>query len=144
MQHPDRDLIALGVRQPWAELILRGLKTIEIRSSVTKVRGPVYLYSSKKLAEISPAKDAISKFSLDEEKLDRGLLVGTVEIVGCRASKKKDAAASCVPGEYLKGKNSWLLENPVRLEKPLKVRFLPYGIWFYPFKRRRKNVRKKT
>lgn len=40
---------ALSIRQPYAELILRGLKTIEYRSRPTKVVGvPFLIYASKK------------------------------------------------------------------------------------------------
>ncbi|WP_160167073.1 ASCH domain-containing protein [Rhodopirellula baltica] len=37
-------LKALSVRQPWAELILRGHNTVEFRSQITKIRGRVYVY----------------------------------------------------------------------------------------------------
>ena len=43
MEHPNKELIALGVRQPWAELILRGIKTIEVRTLPTSIRGPVFI-----------------------------------------------------------------------------------------------------
>ena len=43
--------IALSVRQPWAELILRGDKTVEFRGRPTRRRGRVYLYASKLPAE---------------------------------------------------------------------------------------------
>lgn len=49
--HPDHELIALGVRQPWAELILRGVKTIEVRTVDTRQRGTIYLYASKKFTD---------------------------------------------------------------------------------------------
>ena len=37
---------ALSIRQPFAEMILRGKKKIEVRSFPTNVRGPMYLYAS--------------------------------------------------------------------------------------------------
>ncbi len=136
LTHPHRDLIALGVRQPWAELILRGIKTIEVRSSDTNVRGPIYVYSSKKLADIPAAARAIAAHQLDIDALPLGVLVGTVEIVGSQKCRAGDSAAACVPGELLKGRYGWKLANPRRLETVLKPRFLPYGVWFYPFHRR--------
>lgn len=134
--HPDKNLIALGIRQPWAELILRGIKTIEVRSSQTNVRGPIYVYSSKKLAGIPAATEAIDRYNLDVDSLPRGLLVGTVEIVDSAPCRASDATAACVPRSLLEGKTGWQLANPQRLEEPLPVRFLPYGVWFYPFRRR--------
>lgn len=134
--HPDPDLIALGVRQPWAELIVRGIKTIEVRSVGTNVRGPIYLYASKKLSEIPAAIEAGDKHGLDLNELPRGVLVGTVEIVACEKACSENAEAACVPRSYLRNGFAWHLTTPRRLEEPLPVRFLPYGIWFYPFKRR--------
>ena len=38
---------ALSIRQPYAEQILRGVKTIEYRSQPTKIRERVYVYASQ-------------------------------------------------------------------------------------------------
>lgn len=136
LKHPDRELIALGIRQPWAELILRGVKTIEVRSLPTRVRGPIYLYTSQKLADIPAARDALERHDLKADALTLGRIVGTVEIVDSRPCTVHDAGPSCVPAELLKGRNAWVLGNPQRLDEPLRPRFLPYGVWFYPFRRR--------
>src|SRR3954447_9720892 len=40
---------ALSIRQPWAELILRGVKTVEYRSRPTRVVGErFWIYAAKK------------------------------------------------------------------------------------------------
>ncbi|MDZ4686866.1 MAG: hypothetical protein SH850_17470, partial [Planctomycetaceae bacterium] len=44
--------------------------------------------------------------------------------------------ASCVPAELLANRYAWVFANPQQLPKPLPVRFLPFGVWFYPFKRK--------
>jgi len=136
VEHPDKELIALGVRQPWAELILRGIKTVEVRSLPTNVRGPIYLYASKKLAETPAAKAAAARHGVDPTALPCGLLVGTVEIAGCEPCQSSDAEAACLTPEIVAGKLGWRLQKPYRLPTPLKVRFLPYGVWFYPFRRK--------
>jgi hypothetical protein len=136
VEHPNRELIALGVRQPWAELILRGLKTIEVRTVPTSVRGPIYLYTSKVLATTPAAQSAIQRHSLDVDALPRGLLVGTVDIVACEPCRPADADRACLTPDIIAGKLAWQLANPQRLQAPLKVRFLPYGVWFYPFRRK--------
>ncbi|QDT55171.1 ASCH domain protein [Caulifigura coniformis] len=136
MEHPDKELIALGVRQPWAELILRGIKTIEVRSLPTNVRGPIYLYSSKKLAETPAAEAAAARHGIETIALPRGLLVGTIDIVGCESCRPSDAEAACLTPQIIAGKLGWRLEKPHRLATPLPVRFLPYGVWFYPFRRK--------
>lgn len=133
--HPDHDLIALGIRQPWAELILRGIKTIEVRTLPTKVRGPIYLYTGQHFADIPAAQEMVERHGLNAAALPRSLIVGTVDIIDCRPCTPDDAEAAGVPSSLLAGKQAWCLANPVRLE-PFQPRFLPYGVWFYPFKRR--------
>jgi hypothetical protein len=141
MTHPDRDMIALGIRQPWAELILRGIKTLEIRSQPTARRGTIYLYTSKKLADIPAARLAIDRHRLDVADVPRGLLVGTVDLIGSRPCTPAYADSACVPASLLENQHAWELGNPQRLSEPLAVRFLPYGVWFYPFKRKNSEKR---
>jgi hypothetical protein len=135
-RHPDPALIALGIQQPWAELILRGVKTIEVRSLATQIRGTIYLYTSKRTSTFDFAAQAIADNGLNLDALPKGLLVGTVDIVDSRPCTAKDAAAACVPSELLAHRQAWVLANPQRLAQPLAVRFLPYGVWFYPYRRR--------
>lgn len=136
MTRPDPDRLALGVQQPWAELILRGVKTIEVRSLPTQVRGTIYLYASRKVSALDAALTTATAQNIDVDALPKGLLVGTVEIIGSRPCTPADAAAACVPANVLAGRQAWVLANPQRLPKPLPVRFLPFGVWFYPFKRK--------
>lgn len=137
----DRSLPALGIRQPWVELILRGTKTTEVRVVPTKVRGTIYLYASRTPGAGEIVERAISQHGIEMSSLPRGVLVGTVELVDCRLCRAADAAAACVPVDVVQNRYGWVLENPQRLEAPLKPRFLPYGIWFYPFVRRNGAVR---
>jgi hypothetical protein len=136
-RHPDPELIALGIRQPWAELILRGVKTIEVRNTDTAIRGPIYVYSSKKVSDHPAAARVAKAHDLDIDTLPRGVLVGTVEIESTGPMTADDAAASCLSPDDLRntGRFGWRLASPER-PAPLAVRFLPYGIWFYPFRRR--------
>ncbi len=134
--HPDPDIPAVGIRQPWVELILRGTKTIELRKVNTRQRGRVYLYASKQPAKHPAAVAAAATHDLDIDQLPRGQVVGSVEIYDTRRVRKTDADSACVPHAMLDGQFAWQLRNPIRFDKPLDVRFLPYGIWFYPWKRR--------
>lgn len=133
---PDVERIALSIQQPWAELILRNIKSIEIRTVSTKIRGTVYLYSSRQFSSLHCAREAICVYNLDEETMPRGCLVGMVDILDCRPSRPEDAPFACVPEEFLHGTYSWVLGNAVRCPQMWPVRYLPYGPWFYPFQRR--------
>jgi len=61
----DRQRIAIGIRQPWAELILRGIKTVEIRSTGTNQRGTIYVYASRRPSEGALAQAALRRHDLD-------------------------------------------------------------------------------
>jgi hypothetical protein len=62
---------ALSVRQPYAELIMRGEKKVEYRSKPTKVRGRVHLYAAKR-----PGKIEAPDGGLRPRDLPTGVLVG--------------------------------------------------------------------
>lgn len=70
------------------------------------------------------------------KSLPRGVLVGTIDLVETRACEPDDAALACVRPVDVIDRIGWRLENPHRLPEPLPVRFLPYGVWFYPFRRK--------
>lgn len=132
---PDPSQIALGVQQPWAELILRGIKTIEVRQRPTIPRPLVYLYASRRLSRLPAAELAVRQHQLDLAGLSFGCLLGTMEILDCRRSRRDDMAQACLPAELLRQAYSWVLGNVRRFPEPLRPRHVPYGSWFYPFQR---------
>jgi len=81
---------ALSIRQPWAWLIVNGLKDIENRSWPTNFRGRIYVHAGKGMtreeyeAAYDTAVDANIGIELPPfEKLERGGIVGAVDIVDC-------------------------------------------------------------
>jgi hypothetical protein len=123
---------ALSVRQPWAELILRGRKTIECRSRATRIRERVWLYAARSttsIASLQPPRTPV----IDADTLMRGFLVGSVEIVGCRPLRRADRTAACVATDD--GGFAWLLAKPDRLAVPLSPTRHPQPVFFYPFER---------
>lgn len=112
-----RRIRAISIKQPFAELIMRGKKRLEYRSLPTRVRGRVYVYASLK-----PHRNAEwQEMMLRPEGVPRGLIIGTVEIVGCQRLRA--------------GKYAWELSAPRRLRKPLAPKAHPQPVWFYPFGR---------
>jgi ASCH domain len=110
-QEPE---IALSVRQPYAELILRGTKKIEYRSVPTSKRERVYIYASLQRGPADDFKGA----NLKAGDLPTGVIVGTVEIQECKGK----------PGDY-----HWHLARPQRLKTLIKPRKHPQPVWFRPF-----------
>jgi len=105
---------AISIRQPWVELILRGKKTKEYRSRLTKIRECVYIYASLTPADWPPAWRQIGK---QPGELPTGAVVGTVEIVDCQWDDREECYA-------------YVLRNPERLSCPLYPRNLPQpGFW---------------
>ncbi|MEM9703084.1 MAG: ASCH domain-containing protein [Planctomycetota bacterium] len=96
----DRGRIALGVRQPWAELIVRGVKTLEVRSRPTEQRGPIYIYAAKKWAEHDFADGVASRHGVDRDAVPYGRVVGEVEEVFDRPGDElqRDAHVKISPG----------------------------------------------
>jgi len=86
---------ALSIRQPWAELILQGRKTIEIRSWNTKYRGYFLIHSSKKLD-----MEAVELFGISPEKLLCGYILGY--------AKLSDVITYNSEEEFMKDKNKHL------------------------------------
>ena len=109
-----RPEVALSVRQPYAELILRGKKKIEYRSVLTTKRQRVYIYASLQPGSL----DEFDKLELKAGDLPTGVLVGTVEIKNCQGK----------PGDY-----EWHLAKPERLKKQIKPKKQPQPVWFRPF-----------
>ena len=107
-------LRALSIRQPYAEQILRGTKTIEYRTLRTNIRGRFLIYAS---LTPGPPKE-FDKLGLQPGDLPTGVLVGTVELVDCTGK----------PGAY-----EWHLRNPVRRAKLVKPKKHPQPAWFNPF-----------
>lgn len=134
--HCDPNQIALAIQQPWIELILQGEKTIEIRSSDTRIRGPIYLYASKRTSSLPFAQSAIRRHELSLEELPRGMLVGSVELWNTHRAGKSDATRACIPHTALREHFARELRNPQRFPNPVPVKSLPFGVWFYPFQRR--------
>lgn len=119
MTTTPEQLRAISIRQPWAEAILRGEKTVEYRSQPTKNRGRVYIYAAPGTSDAEQLNIA-PELAATLSDLPRGVLVGTVEIADCVGSD----------GEY-----EWLLANPQRLSEPLAPVEQPQPVWFYPFGR---------
>lgn len=107
--------MALSVRQPHAEAILRGIKKIEYRSCATNRRGRVLLYASRIPVEDVPGW--MKKYGMEKERYDdlpRGVLVGSVELYKCDGGE-------------------WHLRHPQRARTLLIPKNRPQPIWFRPF-----------
>ena len=104
---------SLSLKQPFAELIVKGDKKIELRKWNTKFRGEFYIHASQ-----NPDKKAMKRFGF--ERLPLGCIVGKATLVDVKKyenqeqhSKDKDLHLASV----FWGNHGFVLENPKRLDK---------------------------
>lgn len=104
---------AISIRQPWAELILAGKKTVELRTYDTKYRGEIWLHTGQKVDEVG-----MEQFKL--ENLYTGGYVGkiTLEMVLPLDESRwaKWAERYLSGGEFVPGFYGWVLSNPKRFQ----------------------------
>ncbi len=109
----------LSVSQPFADLIVQGKKTIELRTWNTKFRGEFLVHAPLKIK-----REACKKLGIDEEKLRTGVIIGRVEIYDIKVYR----AASEIKSDYdkhfankgfLDHKYGFLLKNPKELRVPI-------------------------
>lgn len=74
----------ISIRQPWATLIVHGVKDIENRSWATRYRGPVLVHASLRPSIYSLA-DVARQFGIDlpQVELPLGGIVGITNIIDC-------------------------------------------------------------
>jgi len=112
---------ALSIRQPWAELILQGRKTIELRTWQTHYRGRIAIHASQTVRE-----EACVAYGLDPARVVRGALVGMVELAGIlpldergwETLRDQHLSLRDFPGPMF----GWRLEDPQRLPQPIPMR----------------------
>lgn len=115
---PHAGARVLVVRQPFAELIASGRKTVELRSKPTRWRGPVLILAAHE--RHAAWTDGSLLDGLDRTALARapvGRAVCVVDLVGSRPATPADENAACLLGIPETGWHAWLLGRPDRVEQ---------------------------
>jgi len=110
---------ALSLKQPWAELIVSGKKTIEIRKWNTHFRGEFLIHASK-----NTNKEKEQEFGF--KNLPTGCIIGKATLIGVKKyhSKKefdKDARRHFGKGWWNPKAHGFILKNAQRV-KPKTVK----------------------
>lgn|SRR5262249_5584986 len=111
---------ALTIRQPWAELILRGRKPYELRSWRTRYRGPLVIQSALKV----DSEDA-RQLGLQPDKLTRSAFVGVALLTDVRPYTKEDARLlrkNRADGGWSPNLFVWVLKKTRRISHPIKAK----------------------
>ncbi len=82
---------AITVRQPWASLLVLGVKTLDPRSWQTHHRGPLLIHAGRRLAphaaqlwQVPTLAETLCRAGYPTlQSLPRGVLLGTVQLLAC-------------------------------------------------------------
>ena len=132
-------MLALSIRQPHAELILRGIKTVEYRTRPTRIIGErFYLYASKAKAARPIWSDDLRVATPPKWMLQLAEQVGMIEagallptgVIVDSADIEKVTPPDPSDAEAL---FHWHLTDVQRAKKFRKPRLHPQPVWFNPF-----------
>lgn len=117
---------ALSLWQPWASLVVLGLKQYETRSWQTSYRGTLVIHAAKTWDE-----QQFEQWNRFEIRLDhtfavpRGVALGTVELIGCFQTtpllglEVPLGSHEHIFGNWSPGRYAWKLANPIQFPEPI-------------------------
>jgi len=111
----------LSLKQPYAELIVSGKKTIELRTWNTKFRGKFLVHASKKINE-----EACNRLKIDQAKLVTGAIIGNANIYdvifyGSKNSLVKDKDKHFAGSNYDKPRYGFLVNQAKRFDIAIPI-----------------------
>jgi hypothetical protein len=110
---------ALSIRQPWASLIVAGLKTIEVRRWCTQYRGRLLIHAAKTIDEV-----ALERFPIENPIL--GALIGSATLVDVEqftpASWRANAGEHLQLGRLQEALFAWHIFDPLPFRRPIPCR----------------------
>jgi hypothetical protein len=89
-------LFAISVKQPWAALLIAGLKTVEVRTWATRTRGRVLIHAAKSADPRPEGWRLINTPELKELASLRGGLIGFADLTACVRYRTSEAFAEAV------------------------------------------------
>jgi hypothetical protein len=109
---------SLSIRQPWAALLVSGLKTIEVRSWLTKIRGSILIHAAQIPDDRPEAWKWVAE-SIRPLTILRGGIIGKADLVDCaRYDNQADFDAAQLlhlndPSWFAaKGLHGFVFQNP--------------------------------
>jgi hypothetical protein len=117
---------AISIRQPWADWVIQGRKTLELRTWMVSHRGPLAIHASQTIN-----REACRVHGIDPQSLNTGAIIGTVELLEIvrldessfvNQQEKHLAAGFFKPPKPEETLFGWKLANPKPLPKPIPYR----------------------
>ncbi len=132
---------AISLLQPWATLVVMGVKTIETRSWATQHRGAILIHASQgKAGSIFAYESPFKKYIPDFKKLPFGAIVGQASITDVVRVENLELTDEIINrltmeerafGDYSEGRYAWILEDEKQFDNPIPARGT-LSIWEYP------------
>lgn len=132
---------AISLLQPWATLVVLGVKTIETRSWGTRHRGEILIHASQgKAGSIFTNELPFKKYIPEFSKLPFGAIIGQAtitDVVRINELGLTDEVMNRLTmeekafGDYSEGRYAWLLQDCIKFDNPIPARG-SLSIWDYP------------
>jgi len=114
---------ALTIHQPYAHLIVHGIKKVENRSWVTGYRGPLVIHAGRSKERLSAVDDPVVRELTPDipaaGELVLGAIVGVARLTGCY---ELTPAAPVWGTPFAEGPICWVLEDARAFEVPIPYR----------------------
>jgi ASCH domain len=127
-------MYALSIKQPWAALVVHGLKTIEVRRWPTARRGRVLIHAAR-VPDKRPEGWQQLPATVRESAQLQGGIIGAVDLIECTAYR--DLPSFQADQLLHRNESSWF-EPPVlygfQFAEPETLPFRAYPGWFRFFR----------
>lgn len=106
------DMKCISIKQPWASLILEGIKPVENRTRPWNHKGPVAIHTGKTFdyegftSVIRGCSDNVYQIAYDSQELIGGI-IGSVKMIDCVKDHDSD---------YFFGPYGYVFENPKKID----------------------------
>lgn len=138
----------ITIKQPYADVIVEGIKDIENRTWPTKFRGRVLIHASAmqvKARNVNYPHNEIWQMFVPKDNLMRAYfsknttsaIVGSVEIIDCVINHPSAWAEKCEPiyrfgtDKIVQATYNWVLANPIKFPEPIPAKG-KLSFWDYP------------
>lgn len=120
---------ALTVKQPWASLIVAGIKNIENRTWRTKLRGKIYVHAGADYPYVDltdEQEDPIRgdlRYNFIKRRFPISAIIGEIDVIDCVQNHPSVWAEQ--------GVWNWVLANPVKYDQPILNVKGKLSLWEY-------------
>lgn len=121
-----KQMTAMSLVQPWAELVIAGKKNVENRNWKTQKRGFIAIHASRKKekARFSLCID-LHKIVVQPEEVDYGAVIGFGEIVDMIDD---ETVTRKFNKWFEEGQHGFVIANIIRLDEPVEIKGA-MGFW---------------